>query len=329
MLSPKSDPQISIVIPSHLDGTNVLALLSSIELQKNPPAYEVIVIANPPNFTLEKEIAVMPKVRYLSTQKVGANEARNTGIKTSKGEILLFLDADCLIKDPFLLRNHWELHNSELGVTGIGGLYTNQNTKNLVTNAYHILQRKWIEFGPHPGYSSDVLLGGNMSVKKGKLGNFYFDQTLQYGGTETEFIFRMVSLGYSFKCFPQLIVEHGAALSLGNFLRKAFRQGQGSSYLKAKNYWNVSPVILKGTTTASASNVFLSFILGLYDVFFQLGFFWGHREAPKMPSIIHAVKLIFANGGPKFFFRITKLRFVCALLASVIYTRNISKSESF
>jgi GT2 family glycosyltransferase len=102
----KPDVKVSIIIPN-LHSPMLDRTLESVFAQKVDWSFEVIVVG------LDKWglLAPFKQVRFINTQEpVGAAEARNIGIRESRGEWLVFLDSDCVaiegwlktITDPFL-----------------------------------------------------------------------------------------------------------------------------------------------------------------------------------------------------------------------------------
>jgi GT2 family glycosyltransferase len=88
-------PDVSVIIPHYNDPVRLRLCLS--ELRKNEKAgVEIIVVDNASPMPLDDLIADFPEVRFLSEPEKGAAPARNTGVAESNGEILAFIDADCV-----------------------------------------------------------------------------------------------------------------------------------------------------------------------------------------------------------------------------------------
>ena len=86
-------PYISVIIPAHNEEKCLAECLSGILNQTTKTPYEVIVVDN--NSTdRTKKIAEKYPVRVISETRKGASAARNTGARNSRGELLIFLDAD-------------------------------------------------------------------------------------------------------------------------------------------------------------------------------------------------------------------------------------------
>lgn len=104
--------KVSVIIPS-LNAPTLARALAAVAAQ-DAPAHEVIVVGR-------DEAGVLggwPAVRFIDTQQPAcAARARNLGIRAATGDILLFLDADC-IPHPDWLRRHAEQHTAGEGVVG-------------------------------------------------------------------------------------------------------------------------------------------------------------------------------------------------------------------
>lgn len=93
---------LSIIIPTFARRRQVLRLLGSIRRQWAPPEFEAIVVSNLEDLGLKRDLAGYDaRFRLLSSGKIGVNRARNFGVEAARGDILLFLDDDCFIDDPF------------------------------------------------------------------------------------------------------------------------------------------------------------------------------------------------------------------------------------
>lgn len=94
-------PQISVVIP-HLNQPAMLArCLASLFRGKRQPD-EITVVDNGSTAMPDAVCAVHPGVRLLQELTPGPGPARNVGVAASTGDILAFIDADCLADPDWL-----------------------------------------------------------------------------------------------------------------------------------------------------------------------------------------------------------------------------------
>lgn len=98
---PEARPRISVVIP-HLNQPAMLArCLASLASGRRAPD-EVTVVDNGSAELPEAVCAAHPGVRLLQEPTPGPGPARNRGVAASTGDILAFIDADCLADPDWL-----------------------------------------------------------------------------------------------------------------------------------------------------------------------------------------------------------------------------------
>lgn len=241
--------EISVVVPSFRGPTyrapnrrgkrrSLSGLFDDLAAQESAPSFEVIVVSNPRDPNLESEIRVLgPAFRYLASETLGANRARNLGASAASGEIVLFLDDDCRIRDPRFLRRHLEEHRRSPDLAALGGVYELAPTASRWERAYHRQQTAWLRDPRKVSCRTDMILGGNCSFKAQILRAYPFDPKLRFGGTETELVFRLARAGLAVKLDPALCVVHDSRIGgLRGLIRKAFAQGAGASYVTEKNH---------------------------------------------------------------------------------------------
>jgi cellulose synthase/poly-beta-1,6-N-acetylglucosamine synthase-like glycosyltransferase len=101
--APSNDlPYVSVVVPVRDGESTIGDCLDSILATDYPTdRREVLVVDNGSSDGTATLIQSRP-VRYLREQKRGVSNARNRGIAESRGEILAFVDADCLVEPQWL-----------------------------------------------------------------------------------------------------------------------------------------------------------------------------------------------------------------------------------
>jgi glycosyltransferase involved in cell wall biosynthesis len=109
---------ISIIIPAHEEEKYIGVSLEKILNQKDivyidkntdlkaistdQTLCEIIVVVSKGKDKTEFIVSRYPKVNLIAGNFCGVSEARNIGAKLSRGDVLLFLDADTLLNDGFL-----------------------------------------------------------------------------------------------------------------------------------------------------------------------------------------------------------------------------------
>jgi glycosyltransferase involved in cell wall biosynthesis len=93
-------PKMSVVIPVHNAAATLPACLDALREQTlSPQRYEVLVVDNNSTDGSADLARRAPGVRVLEERRQGAYAARNRGVATARGELLVFTDPDC-VADP-------------------------------------------------------------------------------------------------------------------------------------------------------------------------------------------------------------------------------------
>jgi amino acid adenylation domain-containing protein len=92
-----NDCKLSVIIPSYNSAVFLPEAIESL-LSQTYPVFEIIVVDDGSTDETKEVCDRYPTVKYIYQNNQGAAIARNTGIRVSKGEYLLFLDSDdCLL----------------------------------------------------------------------------------------------------------------------------------------------------------------------------------------------------------------------------------------
>ncbi len=97
-------PFVSVIVPVYNDSVRLKQCLNALERQDFPRSrYEIIVIDNNSDEDIEKIVKDFSQICYLFEASPGSYSARNKGIASAKGEILAFIDSDCLPQPHWLV----------------------------------------------------------------------------------------------------------------------------------------------------------------------------------------------------------------------------------
>jgi glycosyltransferase involved in cell wall biosynthesis len=91
-------PLVSVIIPCYNHAKYLTDAIKCIERQ-NYPNIEKVVVDDGSTDNMRAVAAEFSNIKYIYQENQGLSAARNTGIKNSSGEFLLFLDADDLLFD--------------------------------------------------------------------------------------------------------------------------------------------------------------------------------------------------------------------------------------
>lgn len=236
---------LSIVVPTfarHNALKKLLMALNSQDLnyQDTPLRLQVLVIDNfldLSNQMLIKEFSHSNKniqLEYHYTGSRGANKARNLGLSLASGEIIVFIDDDCLPSNNLYCQMVYHLHKIHQNLTGIGGPYILPEKFSLIELADHNNSQTWLLKCQKNGtpYTSQ-LLGGNASYKRDHiLPAMKFNENIIYGGAEFDFNLRLQMQGLKLSLNSELELIHEQNLSFFGLLRKSFKQGFGQALIE-------------------------------------------------------------------------------------------------
>lgn len=232
--------KISVVIPTHFRAdrlANLLLVLGEQTLATSD--FEVIVVSNLSDRHARRVVNSFSQkfefLSYFELNKTGVNFARNHGLSVAVGEILLFLDDDCLPQKPTYLVDLIQAHECYEFATAIGGTYVPGPNAALPAIVYNQIAMCWMldsEGSESIQGKSHLetwrLVGGNVSYKKIHLGSFQFNNEFVFGSAETELHDRLKKAGHRALVMNSLSVIHNCDVGVVSLFKKALFQGCGS-----------------------------------------------------------------------------------------------------
>ncbi len=294
-----SAPKLSVVIPTRKGSRRLGDLLVSILRQQTPPPFEVLVVANSPKTAVERLMTGLdPRFRCFSAGQPGVNHARSLGLREAKGEIVLFLDEDCFLEEPFILRRHFDLHKRHPDAIGVGGRYALKRRSTTVEQAYHWIGDHWLSASKTDRERTMNLIGGNASFKADPLrASYRFNDSIAFDETEADLNMRLFLSGRELILSERLGVEHRLDMSAFSLLKKGFLQGR--SLEKRERDGLVPPWRFQGARQTLEGNMAerglapgraMKFFFNLYDLAFRAGRAHAKRS-PDAPVTIPRIVL--------------------------------------
>lgn len=197
---------ISVIVPVYNEEKNIRSLIERL-LDLNFPRnkYEVIVVDNNSKDNTS-EIIKEFQVIYLCEEKQSSYAARNKGIKESKGDILAFIDGDCIPDKDWLKNAIAHFINEDVDImAGNIILSINYSIPLKIIDIYQL-----IAMGERQRNSEKEgkCAGGNLIVKKEifkKIG--YFDERLISGG-DGEWTKRATQYGFKIRYYEDVKIYH-------------------------------------------------------------------------------------------------------------------------
>jgi O-antigen biosynthesis protein len=118
-------PVVSVIVPSFQSAETIRLCLDSLLLQNFTKLYEIIVVDSSEDSTPEIIRQEYPEVQLIHIlKKTDPAAARNIGARSAQGDVLVFIDSDCVAGPDWLNRLYKGLNN---GFSASGGGIRNIN----------------------------------------------------------------------------------------------------------------------------------------------------------------------------------------------------------
>jgi len=230
---------ISVIIPALNSANTIRKTLSSIFSGEKPQKpFEVLIVDNGSTDGTLEIVKEFP-TRVCGCKKRGIGFARNRGIKKAKGEILCFLDSDCVVENDWLIRifSFFEKHPETDGVGGPVLSYPNSRNRiqRLAGEIFMEDQgfpttRRRVKFGEFKG----VLFGTNSAYRKKVL--ISIGGYEEPGGNSPDLSWRLASNGKLLFFDPSIKIYHIFPCNLRELFNQHFRWGLQMTQLRKKHH---------------------------------------------------------------------------------------------
>jgi glycosyltransferase involved in cell wall biosynthesis len=128
--SPIHQPLVSVIITCYNHGKYLSNAINSIYKQDDYSNIEIVLVDDGSVDNTKEECSKFPDVVYVYQDNSGLSAARNTGIRNSRGEYLVFLDADDWFL-PGAIKTNADMLTANAGIAFVSGghrfLYEKEN----------------------------------------------------------------------------------------------------------------------------------------------------------------------------------------------------------
>ncbi len=212
---------VSVIIPNRNGAATVGLCLDALE-RSGYPSFEVIV-ADDCSDDASPEIIQSHRCMLirLSPQR-GAGAARNAGAAAASGDVLLFIDSDCLVL-PDTISTAARLYRAHPG-DAVGGTYTPMPHDR---DFFSVFQSVYINYhetrAAAPDYvaSHALVIGRDTFLKSGG-----FPESFLPIIEDVEFSHRLRRTGVALRAAPELMVRHVFRFTLKRSIRNAYRKSK-------------------------------------------------------------------------------------------------------
>jgi glycosyltransferase involved in cell wall biosynthesis len=180
--------KITVIVCAHNEEAFITACACSLLAQSRPPD-EIVVVNNASSDHTGDTARRLPDVRVIDEPRKGLVVARERGRQEARGDLLVYVDADCRAPLQWLERieRHFERDPALIALSGNYRYYDWDWSGRLLLRAYdftlgpatHVLAKYILQIGV-------VFYGGNFAVRREALDRIGgFDQSIEFHGEDT------------------------------------------------------------------------------------------------------------------------------------------------
>lgn len=223
---------VTVIIPVYNGEKTIKDCLNSV-IKAPPKPKEIIVIDNNSNDRTREIVKTFKNVKLLTEKKRGPAAARNRGLKEVKSKIVIFVDADVIVKKNTFIELLKYLDDDS--IAGVGGIPESYEKHNLISLSQDIrlfdnsiFDKKIREVNHIP----TMIVAYKTKILK-KIG--YFNEHYFPSGEDVDLNYRIRKANYKLLLNPSSRVYHNHPLSIKSLVKKWFDYGKGHAKL-SKEY---------------------------------------------------------------------------------------------
>lgn len=216
---------LSVVVIGRNEGRRLEACLKAAEGIAFPKERRELIYVDSMSAddSVEQAKSMGIPVISLNNGRLTAALARNTGWQATKGEFILFLDADTIIDPLFVSEAMKQFNNPDVGV--VTGKLSERFPSDSIYNRVHDLD--W-------ALSKQEYCGGNALVRRGALEKVQGYNTNLIAGEEPEMCRRMLAEGYQMRHINIPMARHDMGMkTLRQYWKRCFRNGYTYAFVSS------------------------------------------------------------------------------------------------
>ena len=285
----RTPPLVSVVVPVLNRKKTIGRCLQSL-LDMDYPAFEVIVVDNGSTDGTWGICSRFP-VKLTREDRKGPYAARNKGLELARGDLVFFIDSDCIADKAVLTRLVGSLSDNTIGGAG-GQLQTyepgtlTEKFEDYAGILVYSLPPGFIAWDQRKFLSGGIFTANALFRKNALQRMNGFDAEFMSGG-DYNLCWQLQRAGYRLVFDPEAVVKHAHRTSLRGLIKQFYKYGLDQpkllkkqphkySFLKVKTYlwpaWEVRCRLpIRALVNIDCCSVFL---LGLGLSFFSRFFLW-------------------------------------------------------
>ncbi|HVJ83050.1 MAG TPA: glycosyltransferase, partial [Planctomycetia bacterium] len=240
-------PAITLVAPTHNRAASVPRIIGRLLDQDfDEVEYEVVVIDSASADDTPKVLAEMaardPRVRPYRCEKKGAAAARNLGVDKARGDLVVLIDDDILVRKDFL-STLWREHRERPDRVLLANILAPWAESPDPFQRYLYAAEEVNAYGfPDPDdVPPEYFFTGCVAIPRSVLGNTRFDEGFTvYGVEDIDFGVELLRGGVRMRHLRELRVSHEYYPTFKPFCRKRKLSGYSLGYYLEKKPWKAS-----------------------------------------------------------------------------------------
>lgn len=223
---------VSVIIPTFKREILLAQCLDSLFAQDYPQELMEILVINdggsgPTSTLIEQLRSCHANLRVLNQDHQGPAAARNLGVASSRGDIICFIDDDCVAAKDWVTAMV-SSHQEQPSMAAIGGLTLTATDKTAVLLG-QFLANGSIETGINGNRETIFFPTCNVSFKRHVLEAEKFNEAFPLpGGEDLELSWRLYKKGYRFLWKKEIRVTHFRNDTLRSCVGQAYKYGRGN-----------------------------------------------------------------------------------------------------
>jgi len=280
-----AEPRLSIVIPVRNARDDLARCLESLAGQSGPAREREVIVVDDGSDDGTPDVAARHGARVIVQGRKGAAAARNRGALEARGELVLYLDADC-VADADWAEELARPLGEDAELAGAVGRYDSDQRAPVARFVQLDLEGRYERMGTRARI--DFLNSGNCALRRDLLLRYPFDESFQRL-EDVELSFRLAADGRPLVFVPDARARHRHPETLRALVRRKFNYARYAFPL----YRQYPGKVAADSSTPTARRVRL---VSLAVFLALLPFAWLHPAAGALA--LAALLVSVAGSGP-------------------------------
>jgi glycosyltransferase involved in cell wall biosynthesis len=213
---------VSVIIPVYKDWDRIKLCLDSLAKQSYPSnSYEILIINNGDREEIPKWLNNnnQSNLKIFSETQKGSYAARNKGINESIGEIIAFIDSDCIADTNWIMEGAKLINGGKLRVAGKISIFPKNPSNPNLAEIYDMV----FGFDQESSSKSGLSVTANLFVKREIIDRVGLFKSSMLSGGDTDWSKRASKIGIGLSYSDQVQISHPARSSSRDLFMKRAR----------------------------------------------------------------------------------------------------------